>query len=307
MPYVALPIVSRATRRALADARWNGMATAKPDLGAAITLQRKLIGLVDDLFGRFEAGHRPRLSLPPKYLTTKLGAGIPALAGEPIQLPVDALRPTFLELCRALAEAGGGEATLQIRAAAESGQINVHSLLMLALRREQGALRSAATRAGLGHDLLWLVADLGVSPFVRALLDSVFGAAAEPLAAALDTWSRGYCPLCGSWPALVERIDAARRLRCSLCAAAWELPEVCCLYCGERGDAFSVITPDASTPGRTIDTCRTCKGYAKSVDSDVSVPFPLLALSDLDSMDLDMVAMQAGFARPALKNFVARR
>ena len=307
MPYVALPARDRATRRALADAHWSGMATAKPDLGAAITLQRKLIGLVDDLFGRFEAGRLPRLSLPPRYLTTKLGAGIPALTGEPIQLPVDALRPTFLELCRALAEGGGGEATHKILAAAESGQINVHSLMMLALRREQGAMRAAATRAGLGHDLLWLVADLGVSPFVHTLLDSVFGAATEPLTTALDTWSRGYCPLCGSWPALAERPGDSRRLRCSLCAAAWELPGGHCLYCGERGESFVVLTPDASHPGRTLETCGGCKGYGKVLDTDESVPFPLLALADLDSMDLDMAAMHAGFARPALKSFSARR
>ena len=307
MPYVALPAVDRATRRALADAHWNAVATAKPDLVAAITLQRKLIGLVDDLFGQFEAGRLPRLSLPPKYLTTKLGAGIPALTGEPIQLPVDALRPTFLELCQALVEGGGGEAAQQIRSAAESGQINVHALLMLALRREQGAMRAAATRAGLGHDLLWLVADLGVSPFVHTLLDSVFGAATEPLTSALATWSRGYCPLCGSWPALAERLGGSRRLRCSLCAAAWDLPDGQCLYCGESGEPFVVLTPDASKPGRTLETCRSCKGYGKVLDTDKSVPFPLLPLADLDSMDLDMVAMHGGFARPALRNFAARR
>ena len=307
MPYVDLPSVDRATCRALAEARWNGMATAKPDLAPAISLQRKLIGAVGDLAAQFDAVRVPRLSLPPRYLTTKLRAGIPALTGEPIQLPVDVLQPTFVDLCRALAEGGGGEATLQIRTAAESGQLDVRSVLMLALQRQQGALRVAATRAGLGHDLLWLVADLGVSPFAHALLDSLFASASEPLAAVLNTWDRGYCPLCGSWPTLIERVGDARRLRCSLCASAWEVPDGSCAYCGERGEGFGVITPDVSRPGRTIDTCRTCKGYAKSVDTDASAPFPLVAITDLDSMDLDLFAMQIGFARPALKNFAARR
>ena len=307
MPYVALPTVNRASRRALAEARWNGMATAKPDLGTAISLQRKLIWRVDDLFGQFETGHLPRLSLPSKYLATKLRAGIPALTGEPIQLPVDALQPTFVDLCRSLAEGGGGEATLQIRAAAESGQIDVRALLTLALGREQGALRVAATRAGLGHDLLWLVADLCVSPFVHALLGSLFGDANAQLAAALDAWTHGYCPLCGSWPVFVERFGDARRLRCSLCAAAFELPDGRCLYCGEGGDAFAVDTPDASKPERPIETCQRCKGYAKVLGTAAPLPFPLLAIADLDSMDLDMAAMHAGFARPALKQFAGRR
>ena len=69
---------------------------------------------------------------------------------------------------------------------------------------------------------------------------------------------------------------------------------------------FVVVTPDASKPGRTLETCRSCKGYGKTIDADASVPFPLLALADLDSMDLDMVAMHDGFARPALKNFSRR-
>ena len=307
MPYVELPRVDRATCRALAEARWHGMATAKPDLAPAIALQRKLIGLVDDLAAQFGAGRVPRLSLPPRYLTTKLRAGIPALSGEPIQVPIDVLQPTFVELCRALAQGGGGEATLQILTAAESGQLDVRSVLLLALQRQQGALRVAATRAGLGHDLLWLVADLGISPFAHALLGSLFGAAPEPLAAALNAWGRGYCPLCGSWPTLIERLGDARRLRCSLCASAWDLPDGSCVYCGEHGGSFGVITPDPSRSGRTIDTCRTCKGYTKAVDTVASAPFPLVAITDLDSMDLDLFAMQASFTRPALKNFVARR
>jgi FdhE protein len=306
MPYVALRPVDRATRRALADARWSDMAGAKPDLHSAISLQRKLIGLVDDLAASFDAGRPPRLSLPPRYLTTKLRSGIPALAGEPVQVPVETLQPTFVELCRALADGGGGEATLALRDAVEAGHLDTRAVLTRALRREQGALRVAATRAGLGHDLLWLVADLTVSPFAHALLASVFGSPVEPLAGTLNAWSRGYCPLCGSWPALAERLGTVRRLRCSLCASAWEVSDESCMYCSERGDAFAVLAPDPSKPDRAIDLCRTCKGYAKSVGTDASLPFPLVAIADLDSMDLDLIAVRAGFARPALRNFAAR-
>jgi glycolate oxidase FAD binding subunit len=41
----------------------------------------------------------------------------------------------------------------------EEGRLDVGALLVLTLRREQGALRAFATKAGLGHDLLWLVLD----------------------------------------------------------------------------------------------------------------------------------------------------
>jgi FdhE protein len=253
----------------------------------------------------FEAGRVPRLSLPQGYVTTKLRSGIPALSGEPIQPPVDAIRPTLVTLCGALAEGGGGEATMQILAAVQDGRLNVPALLTMTLRREQAALRALATRNGLGHDLLWLVADLAVSPFAHVLLNTLFGAipSGSPLASTLNSWTHGYCPLCGSWPSLVEQINAERRLRCSFCAAAWNLPQSGCLYCGEHGAPFSTLTPDPAAPQRVVETCGTCRGYTKVVESSASLPFPLLALADLESMDLDLAAMQTGCARPASRKF----
>ncbi|MFN7915951.1 MAG: formate dehydrogenase accessory protein FdhE [Vicinamibacterales bacterium] len=306
MPYAVVTQGDRAARLALANARWTAMLAAKPDLAPAISLQRRLIALVLDLSAAFEGTHRPRLSLPPRYVTTKLRSGIPALTGEPIQVPVDALAPTLLGLVAALAEGGGGEATRLIRVALEEGTANPGALLTLALRREQAALRAFATKAGLGHDLLWLVCDLATGPFANALLPSVFGDAAGPLRDALDGWARGYCPLCGSWPGYTEHHGDTRRLRCSFCAATWDLPFGSCIYCGKGGETLGTIAPNPGRPHRALETCTGCKGYSKVVDEELSLPFPLLPLADLDSMDLDIMAMQRGFARPAVKQFARR-
>jgi FdhE protein len=309
MPYAQFAPAGRSARLDLAESRWAAMLANRPDLGPAVALQRALIGLVIDLSATFDSSARvPKLTLPPRYVTTKLASGIPALTGEPIQVPVDTLRQTLLSLVRALAEGGGGEATLAIRAAIEEGRVDVAALLTLALRREQGTLRAFATKAGLGHDLLWLVLDLAVGPFAHALLRALFDQAPNdsPLRAALDRWPHGYCPLCGSWPVLVEDLGGIRRLRCSFCAAGWDLATAGCLYCGETGDRFSVVTTDPSQPRRTIETCGACHGYTKTVETGESLPFPLLALADLESMDLDIAAMQRGFARPAIKQFTRR-
>jgi len=309
MPYARFAPVDTPERLDLAERRWSAMLAAKPDLGAAVALQRTLIGLVIDLTAQFEGAVRlPKFTLPPRYLTTKLASGIPALTAEPIQVPVDTIRPTVLGLVRALAEGGGGEATRAIRAAIDEGRLDIAALLTLALRREQGTLRAFATKGGLGHDLLWLVLDLAVGPFAYALRQALFDQAPadSPLRAALDRWSRGYCPLCGSWPVLVEDLDGIRRLRCSFCATGWDVTMNGCLYCGETGDRFSRVTPDASHPRRIIESCDTCHGYAKAVATGTSLPFPLLALADLESMDLDIAAMQRGLARPAIKQFTRR-
>jgi FdhE protein len=309
MPYAQFAPAGRSARLDLAERRWAAMLATRPDLGPAVALQRALIGLVIDLTATFEGTARlPKLTLPPRYVTTKLASGIPGLTGEPIQVPVETLRPTLVGLVRALAEGGGGEATLAIRSAIDEGRVDVAALLTLALRREQGTLRAFATKAGLGHDLLWLVLDLAVGPFAHALLQILFDQAPNDssLRAALDRWSHGYCPLCGSWPVLVEDLAGIRRLRCSFCAAGWSLTSKGCLYCGETGDRFSVVMPDPQQPRRTIETCDACRGYTKVVEAESSLPFPLLALADLESMDLDIAAMQRGFARPAIRQFTRR-
>lgn len=308
MPYVAQPPASRESRLAVATDRWNAILLARPDLAPAVELQRKLISPIIDMEDVLEHGRLPRLSLPPKYLAAKLGKGIPVLSAEPIPMPTAVLKPMLLDLCRDLALGGAGAAAGNIRAAIDAGAIEAGSLLTASLTRDQKAINTGGVHRGLAPDLLWLVAELAVSPFVHALQQMLLYPGGHPasdlsLNAALAGWKQGYCPWCASWPAMVEALDGRRILRCSFCALAWSLDDAACLYCGESGAAFSVTSPDAGRPDRRLETCATCHSYVKAVDVDALSPFPLIAIGDLETMDLDVLAMQQGFRRPPLKAF----
>ena len=225
MPYVAVfpekhPIVLETAER-----RWRGVLEARADLAPAIELQRRLLTLVSELGGTIENGRVPRLSLPPKYLAAKLARGVPALAGEPIPLPVSLMRPILGHLCDALAEGGAGQTATHIREAIDQGSMEPGSLLSASLARNQAAIRTGAAHRGLAPDLVWLVAELAVSPFVHTLQRTLFANATDDtLRAALEQWDRGYCPACGSWPALAEVVGGQRALRCSFCSSAWSSP-----------------------------------------------------------------------------------
>jgi FdhE protein len=307
MPYVDVAVPPRAARAASAAARWDRLEVARPDLRPAVALQRRLIGLVVQLTETVEQARLPRLSLPPRYLAAKLGRGIPALSGEPIPLPVVALRPALLHLCTELAQGGAGDAAVHIRDAVESGGLDAASLLTASLAREQHAIRTAAAHKGLAADLLWLVAELAVSPFVYVLERSLFAGERQQLllGEALARWERGYCPACGSWPALAEANGDRRVLRCSFCAAAWEPATHACIYCRDSGEAFT--TRAIGAPDRRLELCTACSGYLKIVDVAGFCPFPLIAIADLETMELDVAAMQEGYRRPALPEFQTRR
>ena len=308
MPYVTIQAFSRETLLDSARQRWQAIRQTRPDLEPALALQRELLTAMIDLAAALAGGRLPRLSLPPKYLAAKLSRGVPALAGEPIPLPVPVLTPTLFLLCDALARGGAGDAATHIREELQGGKLEAASLLTASLHREQAALRSGAMHRGLSPDLMWLVAELAVSPFAHALQRMLFGAVSGgELHDALGEWPHGYCPACGSWPAVAEVAGGHRTLRCSFCSCAWELKTYACIYCENSDERFVTTAPDEVRKDRRIEVCSGCGGYLKTIDLPELSPFPLLSISDIETTDLDVAAMQHGYARPGMKEFTTRR
>jgi len=307
VPYVPVAHPPQAEVLASAERRWQALIEAKPDLQAAVNLQRGLLTLVIDLARTIEGGRLPRLSLPAKYLAAKLSRGVPVLSGEPIPLPAALLKPALVRFCAELAAGGAGEVATHIGTAIESNRIDAGSMLAASLARDQDAIRTGATHMGLAPDLAWLVAELAVGPVAHALQRTLFatrsGEPAGPLTEALAGWNRGYCPACGSWPALAEVVDGHRLLRCAFCAATWERTIYACVYCDEQGEAFVTAAPDEQRTDRRTELCSSCGAYLKTIDTTELSPFPLVAITDMETMDLDLAAMEHGYGRPALKEF----
>ena len=297
MPYIALEPATRVSRLAAATSRWDAILASQPDLGPAVALQRQLIGLVINLAEMVEHGRVPKLSLPPRYLAAKLTRGVPALAGEPIPVPTMVLKPTLLRLCEELSRGGAGAAADHIHSLIAEGRLEAGSLFGASLARDQQSIRTGAVHSGVAPDLLWLVGELAVSPFAHVLQRLLFTSSDAALEAALSAWNHGYCPACGSWPALAEVSDSHRTLRCSFCALAWELNVYACIYCGEEGEPFVTAAPNEERKDRRVEVCSACSSYLKTVDVPALSPFPLLAIADLETMDLDIAAMEHGYAR----------
>jgi len=300
MPFVAVPRPSSQQLHEISTRRWDELRAARPDLAPAVDLQQHLLQIVIATSEAIE-GRLPRLSLPAKYLDAKLTRGVPILIGEPIPLPLPLLTSTFLKLCDTLAAGGAGEAAEHIKAQVSDGRMEAGSLLSASLSRNQDAIRHGATHRGLAPDLVWLLAELATSPLAHALQ--------RALLPSNTAWNQGYCAVCGSWPALMEVVDGHRVLRCSFCASAWEMTEYSCIYCGEtaEGGKFVTAAPDQERIDRRLEVCGACQGYLKTVDATALSPFPLLAIYDMETMDMDLAAMEHGYSRPPLKDFTTRR
>ena len=290
---------------AQAECRWTALSDAHPSLAPAVELQRQLVGESIGLFDRLQELPEIIAAQDPAALAEKLKRGLPALRGEPVEVPVAILAPSLDRFCRYLADAGAGDVARHLVETLESGRMSRGSLLSASLTRNQRAIRMGATQMGLAPDLVWLVGELATAPLAQLLQDRLFTTQegmdrSAPLPSALATWDRGYCPACGSWPALAEYIGVARYLRCSYCGARWPLQSRRCIYCDETGAAFRTITPDMGSPHHVLELCDQCGGYTKATRVAASIPFPLLPIEDLETFGLDRTAAHRGYGRPPL-------
>jgi FdhE protein len=173
-------------------------------------------------------------------------------------------------------------------------QENALALLEAALCQNQTHLTSLATILRISPPALTSLASLAVLPLLQAC-----GQLLAPQVS--PTWPYSHCPICGAWPALAEvrGLEQTRRLRCGRCGADWHTPWLRCAYCGE-GDhrRLGVLLPEANGEARKVETCATCKGYLKMQATLQALPTYAVALVDLATVALDMVALDRGFTRP---------
>lgn len=287
--------------RAHLYARLDTLTAERPDLEAALTLQRSLLGQEVELLHTFMAGGLPSLSLPPRYLAAKLERGIPILHGEPVPLPSTLLVLAVRDFCERLRYGGTADAAGAIVRSLDEHRLDPIAVLSACFGRDQQRVRVMAAHAEVSPDILWLVAELALAPFAHLLQVQTLSrpTGADALHAALTAWNRGFCPACGSWPALIEASDG-HILRCSFCACGWELDSYRCLYCGNDGETFITAAVNQDDPGRRLQLCGECGGYAKVIRTETTTMFPLVAIEDLASLDLDMAALERQYARPTL-------
>ena len=285
--------------RDLLDRRLDTLLASRPDLDRALTLQRTLLSRQVDLLEVIREGGLPNVVIPAGYLAAKLKRGVPALHGEPIPLPASVLQLTAREFCDHLAQGGAGTAASLVGRAFDSRTIDGAAVISACFGRDQRRVRFMAAQQGLSPDIVWLVSELALAPFAHLLQRRAFGGDDTSVEKTRD-WDRGFCPACGSWPAVVEAIEGRHVLRCSFCAAGWELSSYRCIYCANDGDRFITAAPDPEQAGRRVQMCGQCGGYVKVIEMIAPTEFPMVAIEDLISLDLDMIAIERKYMRPAL-------
>jgi FdhE protein len=217
----------------------------------------------------------------------------PLLAGVTVELPAPRLRRWLAHLLGQAA--GGGGPAASLAAAARAGTDRLTALFEAGLEQDADRVVALAESLGADPDALQTVAAVAPAPLLHAC--RLRWAAHVPAA-----WAAGHCPVCGGWPLLAEArgLERTRRLRCARCAADWAAEWLRCVFCGTgEHERLGALVPEAAAETRRVETCEVCRGYLKTLTTLVATPAEDLGLLDLTTVELDVAAVDAGYARPA--------
>jgi FdhE protein len=222
----------------------------------------------------------------------------PLLAGATLAVQT----PTVTGWSARLLEAAcrSGTAKMSALDGARAAQLNAIDLFQSSLCQCGEHLRETAADLGVDPDALLAVALLVPLPFLNACNRRW----ASSIAA---SWSEGYCPVCGAWPALAEvrGIERSRYLRCGRCGAGWQALQLSCPYCGMTDHKELIaLVPESGGTARVVEACRRCRGYVKAFTTLQASPPAKVIVDDLASVDLDIAAVEEGYGRPEGSGYV---
>ena len=225
---------------------------------------------------------------PPKSQENK----IPLLAGATLAGDVTMVGYWWKRLMRAAYKSGAPNMSTLNRI--QHKRLNAVDLFKSSLCQNLKWFREIAVELDVNADALQAVALLLPVPFLQACNHRWASSIAE-------SWTEGYCPVCGAWPAFAEvrGIERRRYLRCGRCGGGWQARCLSCSYCAMTDhEELVTLVPEKAGSNAVVDACKRCLGYVKSFTKLQGSDPASVMIDDLASVDLDIAALEQGYRRP---------
>ena len=217
---------------------------------------------------------------------------VPLLAGAALSLDPSSIGRMFEQLMRIASRSGAAKmATLQAIAYAK---LDVLAIFRASLNHDLEGMKEMASDVSADPEAFHAVGALVSIPFLQACNRAL----ARSIAV---SWTEGYCPLCGAWPAFAEvrGIERSRYFRCGRCGAEWQAHCLFCPYCSMTDHKeLASLVPEQNGARSVIDACNRCLGYVKAFTKLQGSPPAKVMVDDLATVDLDIAALEQGYRRP---------
>ena len=266
---------------------------AAAEIIAAKPAYRDLIEFYAAIFAAQEDA-RPRLRLEPFLLSPEL-VGIkrknqfPLIQVEEMRFDPEAGEGLFGNLCRIAVDCRSqlsGSAQILSRHLTEAAP-----LFQGFLGGDETRLKQAAAALGVEADALSFFLYHSLRPAICRCEQNLAGFLVDEL-----SWEKGYCPICGSPPALARlEADGQRFLFCSFCWHRWPARRAACPYCGCGDPVRLSYRYSEEEPEYRLELCEACRKYVKTVDGRNLARSVYPPLEQVATLHLDLKAAEAGY------------
>ncbi len=239
----------------------------------------------------------PEIDLPEEQVKLKVEEGFPLIERENFLVDEDCSRELFQQLCQVSLEenpvlAVAGRRLLE---AMDAGKLDFAQLATAVLRSDTELMETLAGELELEFPALQTLVKLSLQP---SLLETATVVAQR---VALDDWRYAYCPICGALPAVAALVGEAgsRQAVCSFCGHFWRLPRMGCPFCNnKRQEKLRYFYGEDEDLCR-VQVCEACRGYLKVMDTREVGDAMAMAVDDIATAHLDLVAEEEGYKRKA--------
>jgi FdhE protein len=233
-------------------------------------------------------------NLTPENAAQRWSSGVPLLRNEVVQIDWRAANRRLQGVVATLAQRRT-DAAPRLMKAIQSGRLDMATVTSFVLDAQAQRIHQLAEELDLDVPLTASVLSLTLFPILVSIREGF-----EPLLST-NSWSQGYCLVCGCFPKLGEfrGLEQTRFLRCNLCAAEWQFPRLQCPCCGNRDHGrLGYLHVEGEEGKCRANTCEECRQYVKMV----STLFPLspikLLVADVATVHLDLLAVERGYSPP---------
>jgi len=255
--------------------------------------------LFDFYEGLFLAQERAKtqLSLEPIHLSEDLLAvkekeGFPLIGKAEFPIDLSVSEALLKEICELAGEANEALAgtCLKIAEKLNRKELDVSVLFSKLLSEDDTFFHELSEEFLVDKKMLAFLVYSSIRPSLAVC--------AEQLAGYLDgetLWKRGYCPVCGSPPALsVLRDEGVRSLLCGFCGHEWKTSRIYCPFCENRNQKTLHYFFSEEEKDYRVNVCDQCKKYLKTVDTrKMTYPFcPMV--EQIATLHLDLLAQEQG-------------
>jgi FdhE protein len=269
---------------------------AVKDIKALRPAYEGILAFYEKLFLAQEASrkhiHLQPIEIPEDLLAVKRKEKFPLIARKDFTVDIKASEALLREICRLAGEANEvlTHAGVKLMDALDRGTVDASVLLSKTLNEDDLYFDETAKSLEIDKEILLFMAHGSIRPSLSLC--------AEQLANYLDKdtlWEKGYCPVCGSPPAIsILRGEGERFLFCSFCDHKWLSQRIYCPFCENKDQKTLHYFFSEEEEEYRVDVCDQCRKYIKTIDTrKIKRPvYPFV--EQVATLHLDMLAQNQG-------------